>query len=124
MAGGVICRYITALLAAAGAAGLSGAAAAEILKDPTRPAAAVMPPDQPEQGGPSSLALQSVIIMAPGRAYAVINGETVRLGGMYRDARLVKITETGVVLQSSGGTETLKLSPGIELTPRVPRSRR
>lgn len=124
MAGGVICSYIAALLYAAGAAGLSGAAAAEVLKDPTRPAEAVMPSDRPGRDEPGSLVLQSVIIMAPGRAYAVINGETVRLGGMYRDAKLVTISETGVVLKSSRGTETLKLSPGIELTPRVPRNGR
>ena len=45
---------------------------------------------------------------------AIISGETVSLGGMYGSARVVKISESGVVLNEGGSFQTLRLFPGVE----------
>ncbi len=84
--------------------------------DPTRP-----PPEftkgntvtevQPTNIGPG-LVLQSVLI-SPKRQRALISGQTIPLGGRIGDAKLIKITETHVVLQSAQGLQTLELTPGI-----------
>jgi hypothetical protein len=58
------------------------------------------------------------VLLSPRRKIAVINGVTVPLGGMVGEARLVKITETEVVLKTGNETEVLKLFPGIEKAPR------
>jgi MSHA biogenesis protein MshK len=44
---------------------------------------------------------------------AVVDGELVRVGSRLGDAEVVKIDESGVVLRSSGRTETLKLLPDV-----------
>ncbi|MGH8716745.1 MAG: hypothetical protein ACREUI_08515, partial [Burkholderiales bacterium] len=38
----------------------------------------------------------------------------VKLGGKYGSARVVKISESGVVLNEGGSLQTLKLFPGVE----------
>lgn len=84
---------------------------AEVISDPTRP-----PNDLQALGNMGSRGepiLQS-ILLSPGRKGAIINGEMIPLGGKFGDARLVKITETAVVLQSAEGTKLLKLYPAIE----------
>ena len=105
-----------ALLLAAGAlspawAQSSGAA----LADPTRPPAAFYEPADAavELTGP---VLQSVVIPAKGRPIAVIGGQEVRLGGLYGDSRLVRLTEREAVLEGPDGTLRLPLTPGIEKT--------
>ena len=90
-------------------------ARAENLPDPTRPLAV-----EPEalaaadaaavRGGP---VLQSVLI-SPGHKVAIISGETIKLGGMYGSAKVVKISEDGVVLNEGGSLQTLKLFPSVE----------
>lgn len=99
---------------AAVAATLAMAAAqAQALTDPTRP---------PGAGGAGealeapATQLQSVLI-SPGRRLAIINGTMVPLGGMLGEAKVVKITETEVVLQKGSETEVLKLFPGVEKQP-------
>lgn len=101
----------------AAAVGLSAACAqAQGLSDPTRP-----PGSQETSGNatdaqddaPRGTQLQSVLL-SRGRKLAVIGGTTVPLGGMLGDARVVKITETEVVLKRGDATEVLKLFPGIE----------
>jgi len=57
--------------------------------------------------------LQSVLF-SRGRKLAVIDGTVVPLGGAYGDARVVKITESEVVLKQGEETETLKLFPGVD----------
>lgn len=79
--------------------------------DPTRPPAAAA-----EAAGAEAAPaprLQSVLI-APNRRIAVIEGQAVPLGGSYGEARLIRITESEVVLQSGEQKETLKLLPGVE----------
>ena len=91
-------------------------ALAENLPDPTRPPSQVEAPTAGgatvPRGGPL---LQSVLI-SPQRKIVIISGETVKLGGMYGSARVVKISESGVVLNEGGSLQTLKLFPGVEKT--------
>ena len=87
------------------------AALSQGLADPTRP------PSASAQGGPDEAPagrqLQSVLLSG-GRKIAVIDGNMVALGGMLGEARVVKITETEVVLKTGEETETLKLFPGVD----------
>jgi MSHA biogenesis protein MshK len=90
-----------------------GAASSQGMSDPTRPPAGFAagdPEAATEAGGP---VLQSVMISSRGRA-AIISGEVVRLGQKYRDAVLVRVAENEVVLKGGGGTQVLKLYPGVE----------
>lgn len=93
---------------------ISGAQA-QALTDPTRPpsatsAASGSPAAQEDTTGTQ---LQSILISS-GRKVAVINGTMVPLGGMVGEARVVRITETQVVLKKGGETEVLKMYPGID----------
>jgi MSHA biogenesis protein MshK len=94
-------------------------AAAEALPDPTLPAidlnssgtgsaADAVPDDAVPRG------LQSVIISPQYRA-AIINGETVSLGGKYGDSRLVEVRENSVVLQNAQGKRVLELFPKVSI---------
>ena len=86
----------------------------ENLTDPTRPPLVVEAPASSAAGtSASTLILQSVLI-SPRHKIAIINGETVKLGGMYGTARVVKISESGVVLNVDGSLQTLRLFPGVE----------
>ena len=93
-------------------------ARAENLPDPTRP-----PSEFEAAAGGAAVTsgpmLQTVLI-SPRHKVAIINGETVKLGGMYGSARVVKISESGVVLNEGGSLQTLKLFPSVEKT--IPRS--
>lgn len=85
---------------------------AETFLDPTRPPASLglaAGPISPASGP----VLQSVLI-SPGRMLAIISGQTVRLGEKFGEARVVKITESEVLLRSGKDLQTLKLFPGIE----------
>lgn len=93
---------------------------AENLPDPTRP------PSEFEStaGGGAAVrsgpVLQSVLI-SPRYKAAIINGETVKLGGIYGSARVVEIGEGGVVLDEGGSLRTLELFPNVEK--KIPRSK-
>lgn len=94
-------------------------ATAELLPDPTRPSidlnssgaagAAEAVPDETVPRG-----LQSTIISPKYRA-AIINGETVSLGGKYGDSRLVEVRENSVVLQNAQGRRVLELFPKVNI---------
>jgi MSHA biogenesis protein MshK len=99
-----------ALLAAAAFLG----AHAQALDDPTRPPAALI---SAEAGGVAAPAapgvpqLQSVLIARHpgGRHVAVIDGQTVRLGGRFKGAVVSRMTETEVVLSRGAERQVLKL---------------
>lgn len=83
--------------------------------DPTRPAidtgaVAAGSPTSAE----SAAGLQSIIQRKNGRPAALINGTVVELGGKIGEAQLVKIGDDHVVLRGMSGTETLRLTPGVE----------
>jgi MSHA biogenesis protein MshK len=93
-------------------------AAAQAMSDPTRPSGAVA--SAIGDGAPAAPLLQSVMI-TPTARLAIIGGETVHVGGKYGEARVVRITESTVVLRTAGGAETLRMYPGVELTvPKPP----
>lgn len=45
---------------------------------------------------------------------ATVNGRMVKVGDRVGEARVVRISETEVVLRNGGSVETLKLFPGME----------
>ncbi len=107
-------KTLRAAILLAAMAGLTGAAAAQAMVDPTRPPGALADMGGSETtGGP---VLQSVML-SPGRKVAVISGETVVLGGRYGEARLVSVTETEVVLKHGAETTVLKLYPQVDKRP-------
>jgi MSHA biogenesis protein MshK len=61
--------------------------------------------------------LSTIIRRHGAKPVAVINGETVRLGGKIGDWVLVRIDESEVVLKGQDGRETLTLSPDVEKMP-------
>jgi hypothetical protein len=94
-------------------------AGAELLPDPTRPsidlnssgaggASEVVPTEDISHG------LQSIIISTQYRA-AIINGETVSLGGKSGDSKLVEVRESSVVLQNAQGRRVLELFPKVNI---------
>jgi MSHA biogenesis protein MshK len=90
----------------------NSALANEILPDPTRPAA--------EAGMTGSVAtvsggpvLQSVMIR-PGHRSAVIGGQLLAVGEHYGDAKLIRVSESEVVLAGPEGQQVLKLFPAVE----------
>jgi MSHA biogenesis protein MshK len=94
---------------------MAQAAAAETLPDPTRPAidlggSAGTVDTAAAEAAPKGL--QSTIISPQYRA-AIINGETVRLGGMVGGSRLVDVREGSVVLQNAQGRRVLELFPKV-----------
>ena len=102
------------MMAAATVAAMAGAQA-QALTDPTRPPSATSGSPAAQEEAPGTQ-LQS-ILLSSGRKVAVINGTMVPLGGMVGEARVVRITETEVVLKKGGETEVLKMYPGIDKRP-------
>ena len=90
---------------------LAAASAAAAMKDPTQPPAALT--EAPPEGVRAPPVLQSVIIAKGSRA-AIIDGERVEIGGRFRDATVVRITEDEVVLRQHGVTQVLKMYPDVE----------
>jgi MSHA biogenesis protein MshK len=90
----------------------SGAAAA--MDDPTRPPAGFyLTPGTGAGAGEGGPVLQSVRISETGRL-AIISGELVSLGGKTPAGRLVRVSETEVVLEQGAARKTLKLFPSAE----------
>ena len=95
-----------------------GDATAQIFTDPTRPPA-WLPSTEAGDNAAAAPVLQSVMISSAARS-AIIGGESVKLGGKYGDARVIRITESEVVLRSASGTETLKMYPAVTISPVKP----
>lgn len=92
------------------------AASAQVLKDPTRPPAShgASGNDGATGAAPVSVPVLQSVLISPGRMVAIISGQTVKLGDQIGDARVIKITETEVVLRNGKDLQTLKLFPNIE----------
>lgn len=101
-------------------------AMAQAVADPTRPPSIV---DVTAGMAGSAAApvspLQSVILRPGSKPRALLGGEWIELGQEFNGARLVKVTDTGVVLSGPSGRETLYLTPDAEkkLTKVVPKSK-
>jgi len=63
--------------------------------------------------GEAAPRLQSILI-GPSGKHAIINGQLVSVGATYKDAKLVEVSPTEVVLLSEHGRQTLKLFPDVE----------
>ena len=107
---------------------VSSSAQTVALPDPTRPPVSVSSPslstDAELASGP---VLQSVKIPKKGKPVAVIGGQQVKLGELYGDSRLIKLTEREAVLEGPTGVEHLMLTPGIEkivITTKSPAAKR
>jgi MSHA biogenesis protein MshK len=99
---------------------LAGAALAQPLADPTRPATHAQGPAELRHSEPAPTRLQSVLISA-GRNTAVIDGRAVRVGDRVGDAILVSIEPSEVTLQRGAARERLTLLPGaVEKRPVKP----
>lgn len=107
-------RLTPALLGLALSAALPALAQNAGLTDPTRPPAASAAPSPvtAEAGAAAGPRLQSVLI-SPDRKLAIIDGETVTLGGSVGDATLVQISETGVTLRRGAELTRLELYPAV-----------
>ena len=90
---------------------------AEELPDPTRPPAIIAIPAIAGSGTADNqpAGLRSIIISKPRRA-AIIDGETVELGGKHGDARLIEVNEGSVVLKSAQGRQVLTLFPDVKIS--------
>lgn len=96
---------------------LSTGAAAQ-LPDPMRPADLQMAPSPAgTAAAPVESGVQMVIVRPGGKSTAVINGQLVAVGDKLGDKRVLKITETEVVLKGDGGRESIKATPAIEKLP-------
>lgn len=117
-ASGLLMGLLSAgLLAAASGHARGEAASAPATADPTRPPAMLGEGDSKEEAKssePPPAGLQTVILRKGSKPLAVINGQTVELGGTVGDARLVSLGETEAVLQGPNGKEVLRLLPGAE----------
>jgi MSHA biogenesis protein MshK len=77
--------------------------------DPFRPPREAQAPSS-TAGASDAPRLESVLI-APDRRLAVINGQQYSEGATYRDGRVLRISESEVVIRRPGGDEALKLYP-------------
>lgn len=93
---------------------------AEELADPTRPPASIAEPVV-KAGGiqPKLLAGLQSIILGKHRRAAIIDGQTVELGGRHNDAKLVEVNEGSVVLQTAQGRQVLTLFPDVKMTQKT-----
>jgi MSHA biogenesis protein MshK len=92
---------------------------ADVVRDPTQPPVGMVstgPAYLPDGGE-----LQAVLI-SPTRRAAIINGQTIQLGGRYRDERLVGVSEGRAVLQGEHGRRELRVfsNPGVQQNAAVP----
>ncbi len=95
---------------------LPAAVHSEELPDPTRPPVSVSAAAiQDEPAKPTGL--QSVLI-SKNRKAAIIDGETVELGGKYGDYKLTEVSNAGVVLRGAQGKRVLTLFPGVSIKKR------
>ena len=94
---------------------MAGVQAQTVVADPTAPPAgfSASAMESMEVTGP---VLQSVKIPKNGKPLALIGGQEVKLGELYGDSRLIKLTEREAVLEGPSGVEHLMLTPGIEKT--------
>lgn len=95
---------------------------AQTLLDPTRPPAALEPAKEETVSAPASAPVLQSVLISSGRRVAIISGQTVSLGEKFGEARVVKITESEVLLRSGTDLQTLKLFPGIEKRPASSRA--
>jgi MSHA biogenesis protein MshK len=108
-------RLMQTGMTALAAAMLGSTPALAQLSDPTRPPDAVTAGDGAATTGASGV--QTVIVRPRGKSVAVINGREVKVGDRIGDKRVLKISETEIVLKGESGREVIKVIPAITKTP-------
>jgi MSHA biogenesis protein MshK len=104
-------------------AALACAPVAAQVPDPTRPPGAQLAPIGAGAGVDNGVidterGVQAVLVQPDAKqSSAIVNGQLVKVGGMVGDKRVLKITESEVVLKGPAGREVMKLIPTIEKTP-------
>lgn len=86
--------------------------------DPMRPAADATAQDS--AGGvvaSTEAGVQTVILRPGGKSAAVINGQYVEVGGKVGDKRVLKISESEIVLKGESGREVIKVMPAVQKVP-------
>jgi len=95
------------------------AASAQALVDPTRPPADTT--GTPGVPAARSVGPMQTIKTSPGGTMAVVNGQIVKVGDSIGEARVVRISDTAVVLAWPGGvTDTVKLHARVDKRAAVP----
>ncbi|MBI5918890.1 MAG: hypothetical protein HY849_05915 [Nitrosomonadales bacterium] len=89
------------------------AAQAEELPDPTRPPAELSAPVADAARSVAEGDVLQSVILAAGRRAAIINGQEVRVGERYGNAKLVEVGEGQAVLQGPQGRRVLSLFPDV-----------
>jgi MSHA biogenesis protein MshK len=113
MRGGLVFRSAVKLLCLASLF----AAAPVVALDPTQPPAGRAAGDAPVDAA-ASLHLQA-ILRGPGRASAVINGNSLQVGDRVGDARILAIHRHAVLIDRQGQQQELHLSAPITQTSRT-----
>ncbi len=95
-------------------------AAAETLPDPTRPPLELRSGEAGETHAEASAEAErkglQVIIIAPNRRAAIIDGQTVELGEKYHGAKLIEVNEgTLVLLDAHGKRSVITMFPKVGL---------
>lgn len=90
---------------------------AEELTDPTMPPASMTAPVADAVVVVKPAGLQSILISKQRRA-AIIDGETVELGGIHGAAKLIEVNEGNVVLRGAQGRQVLSLFPDVSKIPQ------
>ena len=80
------------------------------LPDPTAPP---MTPAEAGEAGKPVVALTAIKTSGK-QKIAIINGQEITVGGRYQDARVVRISESEVVLRQGRELTVLKLYPQVE----------
>jgi hypothetical protein len=125
---GLVCaaRLRWAIAALALGCGCVSTAWGQALSDPTRPPQAWLAAQPKGAGALSGMESETVmpqlqsLLIGPTRSYALIEGQLLGVGDTFRDARVVAVRPTEVVLRSEHGTQTLKLFPDVEKRPVKP----
>ncbi|MDP2762761.1 MAG: hypothetical protein Q8O64_20565 [Sideroxyarcus sp.] len=93
-------------------------AAADALRDPTRPAFDLIPGPESSEAAVATAAPQGLqsVILSTQREAAIINGEEVEVGQKYGDAMLTVVNETCVVLMGPRGRQVMHMFPTVNLS--------
>ena len=90
---------------------------ADSVPDPTRPATEWLAAQPAASGGHAAFSNAApevqVLVIGPTRKFAIVGGQTVRLGETFNGAKLVGILSDGVVMQKDGSKEKLSMNPAV-----------
>lgn len=109
-------QALTVVCTTAALGWLLGGGAAQALEDPTRPDLATASPAEPAQKGETlNLRVKLLVAAAERPAYAIIDGQKVRVGDVLLGARVMEISGRGVVLATQSERVLLRRSSCVLL---------